>query len=96
MEGRAWNEAYLLHAFLQFNTAYQIIFFNSYLHCAHRKAISTRLPLTARNPGGSLWLQKVRDKPREALLVGWKKWIFGGIYRFSTLRRDRFSIDRKT
>jgi predicted O-methyltransferase YrrM len=59
MEGRAWNEAYLLRAFLQFNTAYRIIFFNNYLHFAHREAISARLPLTIRNPGGSLWLQKV-------------------------------------
>ena len=61
MEGRAWNEAYLLRAFLQFNDVYRIIFFNSYLHCVHREIISGRLPLTARNPGGSLWLQKVRD-----------------------------------
>ncbi len=61
MEGRAWNEAYLVRAFLQFNYVYRIVFFNSYLHRIHREAISAGLPLTARNPGGSLWLQKAHD-----------------------------------
>jgi len=58
-EGRAWNEAYLLRAFLQYNHAFQIRFFGSYLHARHAAAITHHLPLTARNPGGSLWLQKV-------------------------------------
>ena len=58
MEGRAWNESYLLRAFLQYNSVFQIIFFNSYLHCVHRDLIAKHLPLTARNPGGSIWLLK--------------------------------------
>lgn len=30
-QGRAWNEAYTVRAFLQFNGAFDIVFFNSYL-----------------------------------------------------------------
>lgn len=58
LQGRAWNEAYLLRAFLQYNSEFSILFFNSYLHRVHRTVISQKLPLTTRNPGGSLWLRK--------------------------------------
>src|SRR5207237_8125791 len=30
-EGRSWNEAYLLRAFMQYNEAFEIQFFNSFL-----------------------------------------------------------------
>ena len=29
-EGRAWNEAYMLRAFLQYNNAFQIVFFTRF------------------------------------------------------------------
>lgn len=44
---------------MQFNDVFRIIFFNSYLHHFHREAIMRYLPLTARNPGGSIWLQRI-------------------------------------
>jgi len=59
MEGRAWNEAYLLRAFLQYNQAFEIEFFATYLLHKHRDLLSSALPLFTRNPGANLWLKKV-------------------------------------
>ena len=58
-QGRAWNEAYLLHAFLAHNRAYQIEFFNSYMCYHYRERIETEFPLFLKNEGGSLWLRKL-------------------------------------
>ena len=58
LDGRAWNEAYGLKAFLQFNSSFEIVFFNSYLSVHHRNILERHLPLFLRNPGGSLWLRK--------------------------------------
>lgn len=57
-EGRDWNECYLLRAFLQYNSAFRIIFYNSYMHHCCRERVSKTMPLFAQNPGSSLWLQK--------------------------------------
>jgi predicted O-methyltransferase YrrM len=57
-EGRAWNEAYLLRAFLQFNQSFEILFFGSYLHRKHRDKVSAFLPRTQQNTGGSIWLRR--------------------------------------
>lgn len=59
MQGRAWNEAYVLRAFLQHNDAYEVVLFNSYLDTFHREYLKERMPLVARNPGSSIWLRKV-------------------------------------
>ena len=58
MEGRSWNEAYLIRAFLMYNSSFKIKFFNSYLHLFHKDVFSTQ-PLFYKNSGGSLWMQKV-------------------------------------
>jgi hypothetical protein len=58
-EGRAWNEAYALRAFLQFNSAFRIVFFNTYLEHFHRSYYEEHLPLCLKNPGGSIWLQRL-------------------------------------
>jgi hypothetical protein len=63
MEGRVWNEAYLLRAFLSFNTAYQIELFLSYLAIHHREALAVALPLALRSPGSSLWLKRTGPGP---------------------------------
>jgi len=57
-EGRAWNEAYLLHAYLMHNSAYEIIFWNDYLAQFHRAALGRALPLGLQNTGGAIWLRK--------------------------------------
>ena len=59
MEGRAWNEIYVLRAFLEFNDRFEILLFNTYLTEFHRKFVEERFPLCLRNTGGSLWLRVV-------------------------------------
>src|SRR5262249_46147907 len=54
MQGRYWNEAYLLRAFLQYNRAYRIELFGSYLGRFWREELGACLPLALRNPGSSL------------------------------------------
>ena len=60
MEGRAWNEAYLLRAFLQFNETFAITCFPTYAVQFNRPWFEQHMPLVLKNPGGSLWLQRVR------------------------------------
>lgn len=57
-EGRAWNEAYLLHAFLQYNPTFSIQFFNTYLEQVHEPWFRQEMPLCLKDPGGSIWLRK--------------------------------------
>jgi len=58
-QGRAWNENYLIRAFLMFNPAFEIVLFNSYLARFHADEVESSLPLWAKKPGGSLWLRRV-------------------------------------
>ena len=57
-EGRAWNESYVLKSFLQYNSAFRIVLFNSYLGLHHRAAVEQHLPLFLQNTGGSLWIER--------------------------------------
>jgi len=63
--GRAWNEAYLVRAFLQYNCAFEVMLFWSYLEQQRPDLIATLMPLartragSSQNAGGSsLWLRK--------------------------------------
>ncbi len=58
-EGRAWNEDYMLRAFLQYNHKFEIVLWNSYLFRVHKDELLRRMPLAEKNPGGSLWLRKI-------------------------------------
>ncbi len=58
-EGRAWNEAYLLRAFLQYNTSFKVRFFTTYLFHTHREIFESQMPLCLKNTGGNFWLEKV-------------------------------------
>jgi len=58
-EGRAWNEDYLLRAFLQYNTAFEICFFNTFLEHFHEDKFKSDMPLCLKNRGGSIWLKKL-------------------------------------
>ncbi|MFI5294033.1 MAG: class I SAM-dependent methyltransferase [Thermodesulfovibrionales bacterium] len=57
-QGIAWNEAYILKAFLQYNNAFEIVFFNTYLEYFYREQFEKWMPLCLMNPGGSIWLRK--------------------------------------
>ena len=66
-EGRAWNEAPALRAFLAFNRGYEILFFCDYLVRFQRAALETHMPLALRQPAAiaegntsvSLWLRRI-------------------------------------
>jgi hypothetical protein len=57
-EGRAWNEIYILRAFLQYNHYFKIIFFNTFLETFYKSRFAEKMPLCLENLGGSLWLRK--------------------------------------
>ena len=56
-EGRGWNEAYLLRAYLINNPKIRVTWFNDYLAKMHRPQITEHIPLWDRNTGGSIWLE---------------------------------------
>jgi hypothetical protein len=56
--GRAWNEQYILRAFLEYNTKFQIVLFNTYLETIFRENLEKRFPLLFKNTGGSIWIKK--------------------------------------
>src|SRR5262245_14328155 len=58
-DGHAWNEAYLLRAFLTFNRAYEIVLFNTFLEHFHRDRFLRKMPLCLENEGGSIWLRRI-------------------------------------
>jgi predicted O-methyltransferase YrrM len=74
-EGRAWNEAYMLRAFLQYNDSFEIILFNSFLEDTHEEWFKKNMPLCLTlhekrknkngdayflpNRGQSIWLRKL-------------------------------------
>lgn len=68
-EGVAWNEAYMLRAFLQYNDAFRIEFFVSFMTSRMRSQVAASTPLALESekddislykdaPGGSIWLVK--------------------------------------
>ena len=59
LEGRAWNEQYILRAFLEYNNNFKIIMFNTYLENMFEEKIKNRFPLLYKNTGGSIWLKKI-------------------------------------
>ncbi len=68
-QGRAWNEAYVLRAFLEYNSAFKIIFFNTFLKHFHEEMFLRDMPLFlkdgpptgTRGGNSSIWLQKTSE-----------------------------------
>jgi hypothetical protein len=54
---RGYDEAYLLRAFLQYNSRFKILLFNHWVRRNCRAFVEHAMPLWMRNSGGSLWLQ---------------------------------------
>lgn len=59
-DGRAWNEAYMLRAFLQYNDAFRIQFFYHFFERFHRNELAENTPLCLKSGGASIWLKKVQ------------------------------------
>ncbi len=58
-EGRAWNEAYALRAFLSYNGQFEIELFVSFLSKLHPNAFAGAVPLGELGNGGSIWIRKI-------------------------------------
>lgn len=54
---RAWNEAYLVRAFLMYNSKFRVSFFNHYFTLKYPKRVKSYDERFAKSCGGSLWLQ---------------------------------------
>jgi len=60
LNGRAWNEDYILRAFLSYNSSFKIVFFANYLAQTHLKKLQELLPLFLKNSGANIWIQRWR------------------------------------
>ncbi len=58
-EGRAWNEAYLLRAFLEYNQQFRISLFIGYMQNVHEAWFREHMPDTMLRKGGSFWMEKL-------------------------------------
>lgn len=58
-EGKAWNESYLLRAFLSYNISFKVVLFTSLLQRFYKNFVETKMPLFTRCDGGSIWIQRV-------------------------------------
>lgn len=66
LSGRAWNESYVLKAFLQYNKRFEILYFNSFMSYFHSDILEKKMPLCLCRPrdtmvigASSLWLRKI-------------------------------------
>lgn len=57
-EYRFWTEQYLLQAFLAFNTAFEILFCNSYMGLKYPSEMKSTFPHSPWLYGGSIWIRK--------------------------------------
>jgi hypothetical protein len=58
-QGRAFNEGYVLRALLQYNQAFEVRLFTSYLEAFYRDRLKAAMPLCVKRAGRSLWLRRV-------------------------------------
>lgn len=58
LAGTAWNETYVVRAFLQYNHMFEVLLFNSYLGDKFTSLFEALMPSFLKDIGGSLWLRK--------------------------------------
>lgn len=57
-EFRFWAEQYLLQAFLMFNSEFEVLMANSYLHHCHQEDLKAAFPYLSSWSGGSFWMRR--------------------------------------
>jgi hypothetical protein len=57
-EGRAWNELYILRAFLMYNRTFKVMFSSALMFNEHRDFLREQMPICAAGGGGQIWLRK--------------------------------------
>ena len=58
--GRFWNESYLLRSFMMYNDHWEISLFGQYCHKEFPNLLSSMMPLSIEDHGGSIYLKKIR------------------------------------
>lgn len=58
-QGCAWNEDYILRAFLMNNNQYEVLLMSDYLTARHKDFLLKSFPRVPNNNGGSLWIKKL-------------------------------------
>ncbi len=56
----SWNETYALHAFLQYNDSFEIVYFSDLVYLKYEQRTRERMPLCLKNSGGGIWLRRNR------------------------------------
>jgi hypothetical protein len=60
-QGRNWNEQYLVRAFLQFNTDWQVLWASHFMGTRYTTQVQSTFPrYPALGGGGSIWLNRMR------------------------------------
>ena len=59
LEGRSWNEDYLLRAFLQFNPAFEIALFATHIEHEREDWFARHMPKCLFDLGGNIWLRRI-------------------------------------
>ena len=62
-EGRAWNEAYILRVFLQYNHSFRVVLFNALIANLCPPGLQEEMALCLDRTGG-IWLRKLEDVPQ--------------------------------
>jgi len=57
-DGLAWNEAYMLRSFLQYNGDFRVVLMNTFMEHFHEPFFREKMPLCLNNRGGSIWIRK--------------------------------------
>jgi hypothetical protein len=55
---RAWNECYILRAFMQYNDAFEIMLYPQYLRHKHATLMRELWPTWWEEPGSALWIRR--------------------------------------
>ncbi len=58
LAGRAWNESYILRAFLQFNSRFKVVLFNNFLQRFHKDWFDENMPLCLKKNDDAIWLEE--------------------------------------
>jgi ferredoxin-fold anticodon binding domain-containing protein len=58
ISGRSWNESYILRAFLQNNSDYEMLFFSDYLQQHHKEAFVSSIDPKRYLNGSAIYLRK--------------------------------------
>lgn len=57
-QGRGWNEQYLVEAFLNFNSEFEVLLGTQWLVCNHPQLVTELFGIDPYRGGGSLWIRR--------------------------------------